>query len=246
MSFKNRLQVVIILLLFLIQNASIGQSETIEVSKNLKIVPLSKHSFIHISYSLIPPYGRVASNGFIYINEGKALVFDTPVEAEETKVLINWLQDVLKVKIEGVVINHFHVDCLGGLEEFHQRGIKSYANKRTKKLAKKDSVPIPQLGFRKKLKLQLGSKEVICRYFGQGHSKDNIIAWIPDEQILFGGCMIKSLKSGKGNLADANIKAWPKTVTKIKLTYPEVKIVIPGHGRHGDSKLLDYTIQMFQ
>ena len=242
---KNIPLLLFILFVLLIQHRTIGQSETIKLSENLKIIPLSEHAFIHISYSVVRGFGRVASNGFIYMNEGKALVFDTPMEPIVTKELIQWLQQEKKVKIEGVVVNHFHEDCLGGLAEFHQLGIKSYANKRTQKLAKKDSVEVPQIGFRKKMTLSLGDKKILCQYFGAAHTKDNIIAWFPEEKIIFGGCMIKSLKAGKGNLADAKLKAWPRTVGKIKAAFPDAKIIIPGHGRHGGQELLDYTIQMF-
>jgi metallo-beta-lactamase class B len=47
-------------------------------------------------------------------------------------------------------------------------------------------------------------------------------------------------------LGDANIAAWSATVEKIKAAYPDVKIVVPGHGQFGDSKLLDYTISLFK
>ena len=58
--------------------------------------------------------------------------------------------------------------------------------------------------------------------------------------------MIKSLKSGKGNLADASVKKWSKTVSKIKKTFPHIEIVVPGHGKAGGTALLDYTIDMFK
>jgi metallo-beta-lactamase class B len=63
---------------------------------------------------------------------------------------------------------------------------------------------------------------------------------------MFGGCLIKELKAGKGYLGDANIINWSKTVEKVKKEYPNVQIVIPGHGEYGNSKLLDYTIKLFK
>jgi metallo-beta-lactamase class B len=35
-------------------------------------------------------------------------------------------------------------------------------------------------------------------------------------------------------------------VRKIKEKYPEVKIVIPGHGKPGGTALFDYTIELFK
>ena len=57
--------------------------------------------------------------------------------------------------------------------------------------------------------------------------------------------MLKSLKSGKGNLADAVVEEWDDTIQKVKNSYSDLKIAIPGHGKHGGMDLLDYTIEMF-
>ena len=58
-------------------------------------------------------------------------------------------------------------------------------------------------------------------------------------------CLIKEAKAGKDNLAEANVKAWPETVRKVKKKYPKVKKIIPGHGELGGIELLDYTIGLF-
>ena len=58
--------------------------------------------------------------------------------------------------------------------------------------------------------------------------------------------MIKEIEATKGYLGDANVGDWSNTVLKIKKQYPNLKIVIPGHGAIGGSELLDYTIQLFQ
>ena len=72
------------------------------------------------------------------------------------------------------------------------------------------------------------------------------MGYFPSENILFGGCLIKELEATKGFLGDANVGDWSKTVEKIKKEYPNLKIVIPGHGAIGGSELLDYTIQLFK
>ena len=68
----------------------------------------------------------------------------------------------------------------------------------------------------------------------------------PSEHVLFGGCLIKELDASKGYLGDANVAAWSGTVEAVKMAYPEVKVVVPGHGQYGDAKLLDYTIGLFR
>jgi metallo-beta-lactamase class B len=61
-----------------------------------------------------------------------------------------------------------------------------------------------------------------------------------------GGCLIKELEATKGYLGDANVAAWSNTVKLVKKEFPNIKLVVPGHGAIGDSKLLDYTIDLFK
>jgi metallo-beta-lactamase class B len=213
-------------------------------SANLKIERFTTNTYIHISY-LKYEGGRVPCNGLIYINKGEVIVFDTPTDNQASTELINWIQATLKTKIKAVVVNHSHTDCLGGLLVFHQNKIPSYSLKLTQQFAKKDKVTVPLNGFDNQLILTIGGAKIINRFFGEGHTRDNIVSYIPSEKIMFGGCLIKAMKADKGNLADANVKAWPETVKKVKKAYPEVKFVVPGHGVPGGAELLDYTIQLF-
>ena len=94
--------------------------------------------------------------------------------------------------------------------------------------------------------LNVGNQKVYLKFFGEGHTKDNVVAYYPAEKAMFGGCLIKELNATKGYLGDANVQAWSATVEKVKNTYPDVKIIIPGHGRVGGVELLDYTIKLFK
>ncbi len=219
--------------------------EPVTVSGRLKIVPLTPHSFLHISY--INYKGTdFPCNGLVYMNGNEAVVFDTPTNDSVSNELIDWMaKEYPQVKIKAIVVNHFHDDCLGGLNAFHDKGIPSYANNRTIKLAKKEHTAVPEHGFRNRMELPVGSQQVVLSYQGAAHAPDNIVAYIPAEKILFGGCMIKEVNAGKGNLSDADVKAWPVTVQKVREQYPRAVIVVPGHGATGGKELLDYTIDLF-
>lgn len=217
----------------------------ITVSENLHIVPLTQHSFIHISY--IPYKGsNVGCNGLVYMNGNEAVIMDTPTNDSVSNELMEWMaKEYPQVKIKAIIVNHFHDDCLGGLKAFHDKGITSYANTRTLKLAKKEKVVVPQHGFKDRMELPVGNEKVVLSYHGPAHAPDNIVTWIPAEKILFGGCMVKELGAGKGNLSDANVNKWPSTIRKVKESYPNAVTIIPGHGAIGDKALLDYTIDLF-
>jgi metallo-beta-lactamase class B len=237
-----------ILFYFCFQSACLASKSLhlVYQSNNLRIEQISKNTYLHISYLDTESFGKVACNGMMVIDKGESIVFDTPSEDSVSRELIHWLTLVKKTEIKAVVVNHFHVDCLGGLGAFHAYNIPSYSNQLTIDLAKEDQVKVvPIRAIDTNQKLQIGNTEIKNHYFGEGHTKDNIVSYVPSEKVLFGGCLIKAIGAGKGNLADANIEEWAKTVTKIRAQYPLLKKVIPGHGMPGGIELLDYTVEMF-
>ncbi|WP_405206933.1 subclass B1 metallo-beta-lactamase [Aquimarina sp. LLG6339-5] len=221
------------------------EGDLIQVSDNLKLAKINDHSYVHISKIFLDNGKQYDSNGFIFLNDNEVYVFDTPANDIATEQLINWLQKEKKTEIKGVVFNHFHRDCNEGMDVFKKYGIPSIASKKTASLMLEKEYNQPDEVFEKELILKLGDKKIINTFFGEAHSKDNIVSFFPEDQILFGGCMIKSLKASKGNLTDANVLEWSNTVRKIKIEYPDLDVVIPGHGDYGDQSLLDYTISLF-
>lgn len=218
----------------------------IHQSDDFTITQLSENTFEHQSFLQTQSFGKVSCNGMIVRDHGEAVIFDTTSDSLTSAALIKWVQKQLQCKITAVVPTHFHTDNLGGLKAFEQAGIPSYAHFKTIQYAKKRKENVPQYGFNDVLEIKVGNKKVIAKFFGEGHTKDNIVGYFPDEKILFGGCLIKEMNADKGNLADAKENEWSETVKKVKRTYPDVLWVIPGHGQYGGKKLLDYTIGLFK
>lgn len=217
-------------------------------TKNLTIQKLSNHVYEHTSFLNTDDFGKVACNGMMVVNEKEAIVFDTPSDDESSKELINYVLEKLQAEIKAVIPTHFHQDCVGGIEVFNEHNIAVYASNKTIELLKNDNRKFSKLikGFEGNLTLNIGNKKVYIEYFGEGHTKDNIIGYFPEDKVIFGGCLIKGLGAKKGNLEDANTKEWSETVRKIKQKYPQAKIIIPGHGKSGGIELLNYTIKLFQ
>ncbi len=237
----------IILSIFIIsvQVFSFSQNEKINISEDIKLIKLSDHAYIHVSYTTLPKYGRVSANGLIIIDNNQAFLFDSPWDNQQIEDLYNFLTDSMQVELVGFIPNHWHEDCMGGLEFLQKKKVKSYANQMTIDIASAKKLPIPVHGFTDSLNLQLGNLSIHCYYLGAAHSMDNVVAWIPEEQILFPGCIIKSLNSKNlGNTADGNTEIYPETVKNIISKFPNAKIVIPGHGKYGNKELLEHTKEL--
>lgn len=215
-------------------------------SEAIKVKRISENTLVHVSYLSTDDFGKVACNGLIYVNKGEAIIFDTPPDSAGSVELINYVTNQLNAKIVAVVPTHFHHDCLGGLDYFHAAGIKSLAHDKTKDLALSSNVPVPQEVFTAEQTVKVGSEKILIYFAGEGHTKDNVIAYVSSDEVLFGGCLIKSMNAGRGNLEDANIADWSATMEHIKLKFPSAKVIVPGHGKLGDQELLNFTADMFR
>jgi metallo-beta-lactamase class B len=211
-------------------------------SENLRIEKITENTYLHVSYIMYQG-SKVDCNGLVYIKNQEAIIADTPNDSLASEELIHWLEKDLNVKVKAVVGTHFHSDCLGGLGAFKRNGIPSYVSTQTQKLSVAEGMNQADYTFENQKSFLKGA--IAFRYFGAGHTADNIVAYVPSEKLLFGGCLIKTLNASKGYLGDANLASWPNTVQKIKKEYPDLKHVIPGHGAIGGRDLFDYTIELF-
>jgi metallo-beta-lactamase class B len=251
-SMKKHLQYFLFGLLFFISPQANAQthkkyaSKIVYKSELLVITQISENAFTHVSYLQTNDFGNVPCNGLVVKSDNEVVIYDTPTNDTVSNVLIKWVSEYLNSKIVAIIPTHFHNDCLGGLNAFHDSGISSFANNQTIALAKLNNYTLPLKGFDDSLVLKFGNQTTIIKHFGEGHTRDNVVGYFPSENILFGGCLIKELDATKGYLGDANVYAWSNTVSRIKKAYPNLKIVIPGHGEIGDTSLLDYTISLFK
>jgi metallo-beta-lactamase class B len=237
------------------KDASHGSTKRITVSADsvvyqssmLVVRKMSPHIYRHISYLQTNDFGKVECNGMVAVNGGKAVIFDTPANDSASLELINFVNKDLHSVITAVIPTHFHDDCVGGLKTFGEHHIPAYAFDKTMAILKKEGNKNVSLlkGFADSLTLDIGDQKVYAIFLGEGHAKDNIVGYFPGDSVLFGGCLIKELGGSKGFLGDANVKAWPATVLKVKQKYPAAAIVIPGHGKPGGTELLDYTMNLF-
>lgn len=220
-------------------------NERIVIDNDIQLIHLQDSVYVHVTWHHLDNFGRFASNGLIVIRNGQALMIDTPMDNDKTGRLTNYLKESMSVDLVKLIIGHFHDDCMGGLGYLQSIGIESIANAMTIEKCKEIGLPVPSTSFTDSLTFVFNGEQIECRYFGAGHSFDNITVWIPSEKILFGGCLIKSIDSnGLGNLSDAVVDDWDMTVEKVLKEYPEIKTVIPGHGDFGGIELLTHTIEL--
>ncbi|HWP83048.1 MAG TPA: MBL fold metallo-hydrolase [Bacteroidota bacterium] len=86
-------------------------------------------------------------------------------------------------------------------------------------------ITIPNLTFDKSLALWAGEREARVLYFGEGHTRGDVVVYLPKEKVLISGDI---LTGGLPFMRDAVPLAWAATLESIgKL---EIEQIIPGHG----------------
>ncbi len=215
-------------------------------AKDVELEQLRPGVYLVRDYLSTQDFGLVDCNGLVYVANGEALVIDTPHTEALAEVLLTRIQTELGAKVTGVVIGHTHADSMGGLAAFQKAGIPSYASRATQTLAQEQGLPVPTAGYDNELDLRVGGKTVRCGYFGPGHTVDTSVTYLVDEKVLFGDCLIKANGATKGWLGDAKVSEWSNTVRKVREAFPDVEMVVPGHGDVGGPELIDYTIELFK
>lgn len=206
----------------------------------LKITQLADNVYQHISYKKIEPWGMVGATGLIVVDGNNAHIIDTPWTQKGTEKLFAWITSK-NLMLKSSIITHFHEDASGGISFLNASKIKTYATTLTNNLLdsnhrEKSSDEISSTTF------ELVKNTIEIFYPGAGHTQDNIVVWLPKNDILFGGCFIKSLNSTNlGNTKDASLKDWPTSIQRVINKYPSIKIVVPGHGKAGGMNLLKHT-----
>lgn len=198
----------------------------------------------HTSYRHLPDYGPVPSNGLVIDGRDGAVIVDTAWTPEQTVELLDWVEANVG-KVRAVIVTHWHADRTGGLSEVHRRQIPSFGFSRTVEQARTHSVIPPTSPFSGVLDLHAVGVTGEVFFPGAGHSVDNVVVWLSDARVLFGGCLVRSAAAkNMGNTLDADLDSWPSAIERLQSRYSDVSIVIPGHGPPGDARLLAHTASL--
>lgn len=251
--------------------SSLGQ-ETTEIEKISDDLYYSE--IMDSTYVIIHKFPSRCNSMFVLVGDNKGVLIDTPNETTGTKLLVEWINAKFG-NLELVAINTgFHYDNLGGNEYLYSKNIKIYGAGLTARLIEenanksKDIVleytskqedkkyfqafsnvnflpPTDTFAINDGLNLKINGESFNVYFPGESHTIDNVVVYLKNKKVLFGGCMILSMNHKRpGYIVDANMIEWPKSVEIVKDKFKGAKIVIPGHGDWGDTQLLLRTIDV--
>lgn len=218
-----------------------------QLSPQLQVQQLAPNLWLHRTEQKISTGQVFTSNGLILQTATGIWLLDTAWGYYPTVDLLHWIDVVLQKPVVQAIATHGHDDRVGGAAALAQRGIPLQVTQQTMQAAEATIQPHLQVSANLAVGERFSQGPVEWFYPGAAHTQDNIVLYLPEYQLLFGGCAVKAPRfPGLGNIADADVQQWPESLQRIKHAYPQLKILVPGHGDVGDSQLLDYSLGLFQ
>lgn len=223
-----------------VSNFCTAQTENI----SLRITKLTEDFFVYTTYKKLNGTPFPSNSAYLLTHNGVVL-FDTPWDTTQFQPLLDSIQKKHGQKVVICIATHYHDDRTAGLEFFRSKGIKTYSSAQTKTLCKEHQEKQAEFTFSKDTTFSVGNSIFQTYYPGEGHTRDNIVIWLKNHRILYGGCLVKSVEAKSlGNIADANLEQWQWSVKKLLKKFPEPLYVIPGHFGWGHNDPLSHTLKL--
>ncbi|MFW1678174.1 subclass B1 metallo-beta-lactamase [Pontibacter sp. JAM-7] len=229
----------ILIILFSFNSMAASSSGT-----DIQIKKIDDGVWLHTSFYIYPNGIKFPSNGLI-IKEGQSLtLIDTAWGELQTVNLLRAIELHIKLPVTQALVTHAHSDRASGVDVLESAGVNVFAHPLTKQLTIEQGAPVPDNVIHELNEagaaVKFGSLEVF--FPGAGHAMDNLMVWLPERKILFGGCAIRSLDAkSAGNIVHGDINSWLKITKQLKGQYKDADIVVPGHGEVGGVELFEHT-----
>jgi glyoxylase-like metal-dependent hydrolase (beta-lactamase superfamily II) len=186
-------------------------------------------------------------NTGIVVGDDAVMVIDTQATPKMAQTVIEHIRSVTDKPIKYVVLSHYHAVRVLGASAYKAQAI--VASQETYRLVAErgqqdwdseygrfprlfqdaSSIPgltWPTLTFDGEMSIYLGKREVRLMQLGAGHTSGDIVAWVPDAQVMFSGDLIEYHSACY--CGDAHLREWPATLNEIRAFNP--KAIAPGRG----------------
>jgi len=186
-------------------------------------------------------------NSAVIVGQDGCLVFDAQATPAMANKVIERVRAVTDKPIKYVVLSHYHAVRVLGASAYRAQGI--VASQETYRLVAErgqqdwdseygrvprlfqdaQSIPgltWPTLTFEGEMSIYLGKREVRLMQLGAGHTSGDIVAFVPDADVMFSGDLIEYHSACY--CGDAYLREWPATLDEIRAFNP--KAVAPGRG----------------
>lgn len=219
----------------------------IEKAFPVTLSKISENVWVHTSTYTIPGQSPIPVNGLVIVDGEEVILADAVWGELATLSLLETVEREIGKPVTKLITTHHHADRVMGVDAAEWKGIEVFTHPDTPALAARNGWPVPNTSVaalkQPGSRIKVGNVEVA--YPGPGHASDNLVVYVPSDKILYGGCAVRGAESQSlGNILDANLKTWAESLAWVKTTYPEADLVVPGHGKGADLRLIDHTLTL--
>jgi glyoxylase-like metal-dependent hydrolase (beta-lactamase superfamily II) len=215
-----------------------SQADTRE--KVVSFEQISEHAFAYTAEG-DPNTGVIIGDDAVMVVDAQA----TPVMARE---VIGRIRAVTDKPIKYVVLSHYHAVRVFGASAYGaqqviasrdtydlivERGEQDKGSEigRFPRLFRAvESIPPgltwPTIAFTGRMSIWLGRLEVQLMQLGRGHTKGDIVAWLPEDRVVFAGDLVEYAATPYAG--DAYFTHWPRTLDEVAAL--EAVALVPGRG----------------
>jgi glyoxylase-like metal-dependent hydrolase (beta-lactamase superfamily II) len=199
--------------------------------------------------------GHTSNAGFVVTSEG-VVVFDALGTPSLGWDLLQQIRKITDQPIRYIVVSHYHADHIYGLQAFKdhspaiiiaQERASEYreneetaderANQRLDQrrqalfpwVDRNTRVVPPDITFRQRMVLNLGSRRFVLIYAGPAHSASDMMMMVEPDGVLFAGDIVQNGRIPFMNSDDVDTASWLRALAEVATLDP--KFIIPGHGR---------------
>ncbi|NSL87742.1 BlaB/IND/MUS family subclass B1 metallo-beta-lactamase [Chitinophaga sp. Mgbs1] len=187
------------------------------------------------------------ANGMYVVTNKGTVIIDCPWDTAQLQPLLDSIEQKHHQPAVICIATHSHADRTGGFDYFRKKGIKTYSTEQTYQICRQKKEQEAAFRFTKDTVFRVGQHVLQTFFAGEGHTADNIVIWVKDARILYGGCLIKSVDNQEmGYIAESNLKAWPQSLRRLQQKYPRPAYIIPGHESWASNKSIIHTLQLLE
>ncbi|HJZ43616.1 MAG TPA: MBL fold metallo-hydrolase [Hyphomicrobiaceae bacterium] len=186
-------------------------------------------------------------NSGVIVGDDGVIVVDAQATPVMAGLVIERVRKVTDKPIKYVVLSHYHAVRVLGASAYQaqeviasetcramiaERGKEDWDSEfgRFPRLFRAaETIPgltWPTVTFKQKMTLYLGKRRVELRHVGRAHTAGDIVAWVPDANVVFSGDIVEYKSACY--CGDAYFTDWPGTLARLDRVKPDS--LVPGRG----------------
>lgn len=204
--------------------------------------------FVQGDAALGTPANRnfISNAGFVVTPAG-VVVIDALGSPQLARDLLAEIARVTPLPVTHVVVTHYHADHIYGLQEFRRRGARIVAHRGAQEYLHSDTAAarlrasrielapwidertelvVPDQWIDGPLDLVVGGQRLLVRPVGPAHTPEDLVVFLPAEQVLFAGDMV--FRGRIPFVGQADSRGWIAALDTLLALQP--RTVVPGHG----------------